>query len=150
MEGLPRLFLSSLEPVESPPPTRLWGLARSCISIDLVVGRWGGKNKMNCNFWMNSRSTAICSRSWGPTLSVYYVRFPLSTFGDILYSHAGITHSHKLHAAQHQLAYMSMCSEALYTVCGPAGSFMEWFVCVWECVYTLLGSNTNLQPASML
>lgn len=46
MEGLPRLLLSSLEPVESPPPTLLWGLARSCISIDLR-GREGvdGENE---------------------------------------------------------------------------------------------------------
>lgn len=43
MEGLSRLLLSSLEPVESPPPTRLWGLARSCISIDLTMARTEGK-----------------------------------------------------------------------------------------------------------
>lgn len=59
--------------------------------------------------------------------------------------------SHKLHAFQYQLAYMSMCSEALDIVCGPAGSFIVCiYVCVCMCVRTLLGSNTNPQPASML
>ena len=41
-DGLPRLLLSSLG---SPPPTRLWGLARSCISIDLQEKRRRDKTR---------------------------------------------------------------------------------------------------------
>lgn len=68
MDGLPRLLLSSLEPVESPPPTRLWGLARSCISIDLQEG---GENEMNCDIWMDNRSTAMRPCSWECPTSIY-------------------------------------------------------------------------------
>lgn len=66
MEGLPRLLLSSLEPVESPPPTLLWGLARSCISIDLR-GREevDGENEGGGRERVGENETAVISE-WGP------------------------------------------------------------------------------------
>lgn len=64
MEGLPRLLLSSLEPVESPPPTLLWGLARSCISIDLQRRRMGRSSKRGRE-GVGENETAVISE-WGP------------------------------------------------------------------------------------
>lgn len=99
---------------------------------------------------MSRGSTVICSHSWESTPSIYYVKIALNTFCDIQHIHTGITHthtqSHKLHASQHQLAYMSMCSEAIDIVCGPAGSFIDW-LCARMCVCVYI-SGLQYQPSA--
>lgn len=89
MEGLPRLLLSSLEPVESPPPTLLWGLARSCISIDLrgreeVDGeKERGRNETAViSEWGAERQTCAPTAGNPPPLRVVVLAAPQNTLSD--------------------------------------------------------------------